>query len=77
MELVLLSFLGVMITGGIWMLFKVNKDSNKAVLAWLFLPFYSFVYISGHWNEMKKPFYVWLAGTGGMVITVLILEATP
>ena len=77
MELVLLLFTGVMVTGVILMLLKVNKESFKTQLAWLFIPFYSFVYISNHWNEMKKPFYVWLAGAGGMIITVVILSATP
>jgi len=74
MEFVLLLFVGVMITGGIWMILKVSKDSTKAVLAWLFIPFYSIIYLSGHWNEMRKPFYVWLSGTVGMGIIAVILN---
>ena len=73
MEFVLVLFGIIMITGGIWMILRVAKDSIKATLAWLFIPFYSIIYLSGHWNEMKKPFYVWLVGTGGIVITGVIL----
>ena len=74
MEFLLLLFGGVMIIGGIWMILKISKDSNKAVLAWLFIPFYCIIYLSGHWNEMKKPFYVWLAGTVGMGIIAVFLN---
>jgi len=74
MEFVGLLFVGVMITGGILMILRVSKDSTKAVLAWLFIPFYSIIYLSGHWNEMKKPFYVWLIGAAGMGIMVIILD---
>lgn len=71
MEFVFLLFVGVMITGGIWMILKVFKDSTKAGLAWLFIPFYGIAYLSGHWNEMKKPFYIWLAGTVGMILVLV------
>ncbi|MDP2731416.1 MAG: hypothetical protein Q8O55_13205 [Dehalococcoidales bacterium] len=74
MEFVLFLFMGVMITGGIWMILKVSKDSTKAMLAWLFVPFYRIIYLSGHWNEMKKPFYIWLAGTVGIVIIAVRLS---
>ena len=75
MEFVLVLFLIIMITGGIWMDLRVAKDSRNAALAWLFIPFYSIMYLSGHWDEMKKPFYVWLVGTGGIVITAVILSS--
>lgn len=71
---VLLLFFGVMITGAIWMIHKVSKDSTKAVLKWLFIPFYSIGYLADHWNEMKKPFYVWLTGVVGIVIMAIILS---
>ena len=71
--IILFLFLGVMITGGFWMIHKVSKDSTKETLYWLLIPFYSIIYLSGHWNEMKKPFYVWLAGTVGMGIIAVIL----
>ncbi len=72
MEFVLILFVGVMNTGGIWMIFKVFKDSTKAGLAWLFVPFYSIYYLVNHWDEMKKPFYIWLAGTVGMILVAVI-----
>ncbi len=74
MEFILILFVGVMITGGIWMILKVFNDSTRAGLAWLFIPFYSIIYLSGHWNEMKKPFYVYLTGAVGIGIIAVILS---
>lgn len=72
MGFVLLLFFGIMITGGIWMILKVFKDSTKAGLARLFIPFYGIGYLIDHWNEMKKPFYVWLTGAVGIAVILTL-----
>ena len=47
---------------------KAFKDSTKVGLAWLFIPFDFAVYLSNHWGDMKKPFYVWLIGIVGYIL---------
>ena len=62
----------VMGTGAVWMAVNAFKDSIKAGLAWLFIPFYFIVYLSNHWGEMKKPFFIWLIGAIGIGLVALI-----
>jgi len=73
MEFVPFLFLGATITGAIWMAVKAFKDSIKAGLAWVFIPFYFIVYLSNHWGEMKKPFYIWLVGIVGYSLGIVFL----
>ena len=63
---------GIMAAGGIWMFVKVFQDSVKRGFCWLFIPLYFLFYLSGHWNEMKKPFWVWLGGAVGYVVSALL-----
>ena len=59
--LIILS-LGAMVIGSIWMAVNAFKDSIKAGLAWLFIPFYFIVYLRNHWDRMKNPFCIFLVG---------------
>jgi len=66
----------VMVAGAIWMVVKVFQDSIGKGFRWLLIPFYAFFYLAGHWEEMKKPFWVWLGGAVAYLGSALLLSVS-
>jgi hypothetical protein len=52
----------IMAVGGIWILVIAFQDSLLWGFLCLCVPLASLVFVITHFEEAKKPFFVWLAG---------------
>jgi hypothetical protein len=61
MVLVIIGYI-VMAVGGIWILILAFQDSAMWGILCFCIPLASFVFVFTHFEDAKKPFFVWLAG---------------
>ncbi|MFH1560904.1 MAG: hypothetical protein ABID84_05830 [Chloroflexota bacterium] len=68
------SFLGVAtyMAGGIWMIILAFRESVGCGLLYLFMPFYSLYYLFSRWDEMRKPFIVFVVGIVMLIVGVVL-----
>ena len=61
MVLIVLGYI-VMAVGGIWILVLAFQDSVLWGILCLCVPLASLVFVATHFEDTKKPFFIWLAG---------------
>ncbi len=65
----------MILTGGVWTLVSIVRESVVCFLLWMFVPFYSLYYLITRWEDMKGPFCTVLGGyaflLGGMFIATV------